>query len=58
MTLPYLADVTVRSATQHSRRSRQSALRNPRRRRSQRTLLAAVAAVGYLVRRALVGGSQ
>jgi hypothetical protein len=58
MTLPYLADVTLESASQRSQRRRQSALRNPRRRRGQWTLLTALAAVGYLLRRAVAGGGR
>jgi hypothetical protein len=58
MTLPYLADMTAKSASRHNHASRRSALRNPRRRRGQWTSFAALLAAGYLLRRAGAGGGR
>ena len=58
MTIPYLADVTVESASQRSQRNRQSALRNPRRRWGQWTLLTALVAAGYLLRQSVTRGGR
>lgn len=58
MTLPYLADVTVESASRHNHASRRTVLRNPRRRRGRWTLLTVLVAAGYLLRRAVAGGRR